>query len=91
MKEYLRKNGIRIGIILLAAVLIVGLGAATMPVRFWIRPVAPPRTEAPIRIRKAAAATTMPIRTPYFFRYAFKGSSLPVFSAFGPVCKPAGP
>ena len=28
MKEYLRKNGIRIGIILLAAVLIVGLGAA---------------------------------------------------------------
>ena len=28
MKEYLRKNGIRIGIILLAAALIVGLGAA---------------------------------------------------------------
>ena len=28
MREYLRKNGIRIGIILLAAVLIVGLGAA---------------------------------------------------------------
>ena len=28
LKEYLRKNGIRIGIILLAAALIVGLGAA---------------------------------------------------------------
>ena len=28
MKEYLRKNGVRIGVILLAAVLLVGLGAA---------------------------------------------------------------
>ena len=66
------------------------MGAATIPVTFCARPI-PLRVAAPSRIRNAEAATMMPMRTPYFFRYSFKGCSLPALSASSPVCTGEGP